>query len=49
MERRLVNGLELLELDKVLSDSQEHLVSRLLGRYLTRSCGDVTEFTYRVT
>ena len=49
MERRLVNGLEWLELDKVLSDSQENLVPRPLGRYLTRSCGDVTEYTYRVT
>ena len=49
MERRLVNGLEWLKLDKVLSDSQENLVPRPLGRYLTRSCGDVTEYTYRVT
>jgi len=49
MERRLVNGLERLEMDKVLSDSQEHLVPRPLGRYLTPSYGDVTEFTYRVT
>lgn len=49
MERRLVNRLEWLELDKVLSDSQEYLVSRPVGRYLTRSCGDFTEYTCRVT
>ena len=49
MERRLVNRLEWLELDKVLSGSQEYLVSRPLGRYLTRSCGDFTEYTFRVT
>ena len=51
MERRLVNRLEWLELDKVLSDSQEYLVPRPLGRYLTRSCDlcDFTEYTCRVT